>query len=77
MIDQIHLPWFLELNRALTDKLDTAALELRIRNNSAMLEALASEILARVQALGATALDDLPALAALGARTSELLREAA
>ena len=77
MIDQIRLPWFVELNRALTDDLDETALEQRIRDNAAMLEVLASEILARVQATGATALDDLPALAALGARAPHLLREAA
>jgi flavin-dependent dehydrogenase len=77
MIDQIRLPWFVELNRALTDGLDESALEQRIRDNAAMLDVLASEILARVQAAGPTPLDDLPVLAALGARASDLLREAA
>ena len=77
MIDQIRLPWFVELNRALTDSLDEIALEQRIRDNAEMLEVLASEILARVQATGTTALDDLPALAALGARAPQLLRAAA
>ena len=77
MIDQYRLPWFVELNRALTDRLDAAALERRIHDNAAMLHVLAAEILARVRMLGAPALDDLPALAALGARETHLLREAA
>jgi flavin-dependent dehydrogenase len=77
MIDQCKLPWFVELNRGLNDKLDQAALEQRIRDNAATLDVLASEILARVQATGATAPEDLPLLAALGARAPGLLREAA
>jgi flavin-dependent dehydrogenase len=77
MIDQCRLPWFIELNRGLNDRLDEAALEQRIRDHAATLEALAGEILTRVQALGATNLDDMPALAALGARAPHLLRKAA
>ena len=77
MIDQHRLPWFIELNRGLTDKLDQAELEQRIRDNAARLDVLASEILARVLATSVTVLDDLPLLAALGSRAPHLLREAA
>jgi hypothetical protein len=78
MMDQHRLPWFAELNRGLTDRLDEATLEQRIRDNAAMLHALAAEMLVRVQAINATALDDLPMLANLGKNaTSNLLREAA
>ena len=77
MIDQHRLPWFIELNRGLTDSLDASALEQRIRDNVAMLDVLAGEILARVRASGEPALDDFPLLAALGSRAPHLLREAA
>jgi len=77
MFDQCRLPWFAELNRGLTDCLDEAAIERRIRDNAAMLDVLASEILARVRAINAPALDDLPMLAAIQARAPQLLREAA
>ena len=78
MLDQQRLPWFRELNRGLTDRLDEAALEQRIRDNAQMLHALAGEMLARVQAINPVALDDLPMLAGLDKNaTSNLLREAA
>ncbi|MEO8802350.1 MAG: tryptophan 7-halogenase [Rudaea sp.] len=77
MIDQCRLPWFVELNRALNDDLDQASLEQRIRDNAAMLETLAAEILAQVRLSGDPSLEDLPALAALAASSSSLLREAA
>ena len=77
MIDQWRMPWFVELNRSLTDCLDVAALEQRVRDNVLLLDALASEILACVQAISASVLDDLPMLAALGARAPQLLREVA
>ena len=77
MIDQWRLPWFAELNRSLTDCLDAAALEQRVLGNALLLDALAGEILARVQAIQTLVLDDLPMLAMLGARAPELLREAA
>jgi hypothetical protein len=76
-MDQCRLPWFAELNRGLNDQLDEAALEQRIRDGAAMLKALAGEILARATAIGSPALDDLPALKALGMRAPDLLREAA
>ncbi len=79
MIDQQKLPWFAELNRGLRDPLDTVALERRIIDSTAMLRALAAEILARVRMHGDTRSDDLPALVALGSESCEtsLLRDAA
>jgi flavin-dependent dehydrogenase len=78
MMDQQRMPWFRELNRGLTDTLDEAALEQRIRDNAQMLHALAAEMLAKVQAIGAVALDDLPMLAGLDKHVASiLLREAA
>jgi hypothetical protein len=61
----------------LTDPLDEAAFERRIRANAAMLTALAGEVLARVREIDATVLDDLPTLAALQTHAPHLLREAA
>jgi len=78
MMDQQRLPWFRELNRGLTDRLDETALEQRIRDNVQMLHALAGEMLARVQAINPVALDDLLTLAGLDKNaSSNLLREAA
>jgi flavin-dependent dehydrogenase len=78
MIDQQKLPWFAELNRGLRDTLDTAALEQRIVESTAMLRVLAGEILARVRALGDTPIDDLPVLSRLGTNGEpSLLRDAA
>jgi len=78
MLDQAKMPWFAELNRGLTDTLDAAAVERRIRDNALMLQHLAGEMLARVQAINAVALDDLPMIAGLDAGEAlNLLREAA
>ena len=78
MIDQCRMPWFAELNDGLTDALDAAALEQRIRANAAMLMALAAEILARVRSINAVETGDLPALSGLDpAVASALLRQAA
>jgi flavin-dependent dehydrogenase len=78
MMDQCRLPWFAALNRGLTDRLDAAALEQRIRDNAAMLRALAGEILARVHAINPIELTELPMLASLDRdAASNLLREAA
>ncbi len=49
MLDQASLPWFAELNRSLTDSLDTAALVLRLRANVAQLDTLALQIVAYAQ----------------------------
>ena len=70
MLDQCQRPWFVELNRGLRDSLNTVELEQRIRDNVVMLDNLAAEILACVQANGEVDLDDFPALAALGPRPS-------
>jgi flavin-dependent dehydrogenase len=47
MLDQAALPWFAELNRGLADELDDAQFRARLRESTARLEALASEMLAR------------------------------
>jgi len=57
MRDQSALPWFAELNRGLTDRLDAAGVRARLRENVEHLEGLAAEI-------AGFALDDEPALAA-------------
>ncbi|MGA9334647.1 MAG: tryptophan 7-halogenase [Rudaea sp.] len=77
MLDQYRMPWLVEINRGLNDCLDSAAFERRIRHNAETLHDLAAEILAQVRLGGDVSLDDLPALAALGACSSNLLREAA
>lgn len=77
MIDQARLPWFAELNRGLNDNLDDSAFELRVRQNVAMLHALAGEMLERVRETSEPAMDELPMLAALAETATQLLREAA
>jgi hypothetical protein len=47
MLDQAALPWFAELNRGLGDALDDAQFRARLRESTARLQALASEMLAR------------------------------
>jgi flavin-dependent dehydrogenase len=47
MLDQAKMPWFAELNRSLTDTLDTAAFVARIRASNAQLHTLAGQILGR------------------------------
>ena len=49
MLDQFRIDWFREMNGALNDKLDDAALETRIAGNVARMRWLAGEILARAQ----------------------------
>jgi flavin-dependent dehydrogenase len=77
MLDQQKLPWFAELNRGLRDVLSSEQLESRVRENAAMLEGLAAEIVARVRAMGSAIPSHLETLAALQVATSSLLREAA
>lgn len=50
MLDQYRIDWFREMNRALNDALDDAALETRIADNVARMRWLAGEILARARA---------------------------
>ena len=47
MLDQASLPWFVELNRALTDRVEGAALAEVLRAANRQLRALATEILDR------------------------------
>jgi flavin-dependent dehydrogenase len=49
LLDQAALPWFAELNRSLTDELDEAAFDARMRRNAALLHELAAEIVARAR----------------------------
>jgi flavin-dependent dehydrogenase len=49
LLDQAALPWFAELNRSLGDRLDDAGFLARIRRNTALLQELAAEILARAR----------------------------
>ena len=77
MLDQQKLPWFAELNRGLRDVLSGEQLESRVRDNAAMLEGLAAEIVARVRAMGSAIPPHLETLTALQTATSSLLREAA
>ena len=44
MLDQAELPWFSELNRSLGDVLDAEGVRLRIRESTAMLCRLATEM---------------------------------
>ena len=50
MLDQASVPWFVELNRSLTDRLDDDAFRQRLREATARLHALADELLQRAQA---------------------------
>lgn len=45
MLDQAAMPWFVELNRSLNDRLDDAAFRERIRDSGRRLHALADDIL--------------------------------
>ncbi len=49
MLDQAALPWFAELNRSLLDTLDEEGFRARIKQNTALLESLASQIVARAR----------------------------
>jgi flavin-dependent dehydrogenase len=46
LLDQARLDWFAELNRGLRDELDDAGFKARIRENTALLKALAADIVA-------------------------------
>ncbi len=50
LLDQYHIDWFHELNRALADQLDDDAFAARITGNVARMGWLAAEILARARA---------------------------
>jgi len=76
-VDQCDLPWFVELNRALTDDLDAAGTEQRVLVNAQTLERLAAEIVAFVRARGTEPGADLPLLQALVPGAPELLGAAA
>lgn len=49
MLDQASVPWFVELNRSLGDRLDDSAFRQRLRDATARLHALADEMLQRAQ----------------------------
>jgi hypothetical protein len=49
MLDQYRIDWFHEMNRALDDRLDDAALVARLIGNVARMDWLSREILARVR----------------------------
>ena len=49
MLDQAQMPWFKELNRSLTDTLDTEAFVQRIQDSHAQLTRLAAEIVKSAQ----------------------------
>jgi hypothetical protein len=55
MLDQAALPWFAELNRALTDPVDDEAFRERLAGSVRRLQALAAEIAARAGADGVDA----------------------
>jgi hypothetical protein len=55
MLDQASLPWFVELNRSLSDRLDGPAFQRRLQQSAQLLRELATEILDR-------AASDYPAL---------------
>jgi flavin-dependent dehydrogenase len=46
LLDQAAMPWFVELNRSLHDRLDTEAFRARLRESTQRLHALADEIVA-------------------------------
>ncbi|MEN9630751.1 MAG: hypothetical protein RJA10_3979, partial [Pseudomonadota bacterium] len=50
MLDQASVPWFVELNRSLGDRLDDQAFRQRLREATSRLHVLAAEMLARAQA---------------------------
>jgi flavin-dependent dehydrogenase len=68
MLDQAAQPWFVELNRALLDRLDTAAFHRRLRESIGRLQALAAEIAGRGCA-------DHPSLETSALRTTIAARE--
>lgn len=74
MLDQASVPWFVELNRSLTDRLDDGAFRQRLRDATARLHALAAELLQR--ALGEhPGLDGSELQALLSGRTPPAMHE--
>jgi len=69
MLDQASLPWFAELNRGLTDRLDDAAFPQRMAETFSQLDQLAADI-ARHACDAQPALDPRPLLDLLGDRVS-------
>ena len=57
MLDQCELPWFAEMNRSLHDPLDDMQLRARLRANVELLEGLATTLVERAVAAGATRRD--------------------
>ncbi|MFT3817440.1 MAG: NAD(P)/FAD-dependent oxidoreductase [Rubrivivax sp.] len=49
MLDQAAMPWFVELNRSLSDRLDDQAFRQRLREATARLQGLAAELLQRAR----------------------------
>lgn len=70
MLDQAALPWFAELNRSLLDQLDDEAFCARIKQNTVLLETLASQIVARAKE-HAPCLDSNPVESLLSIRGAE------
>jgi flavin-dependent dehydrogenase len=62
LLDQAALPWFAELNRSLSDPLDEAAFDARMRRNSALLHELAAEIVQRASAVAPAAVTEVAGL---------------
>jgi hypothetical protein len=75
MLDQASLPWFAELNRGLADELDLEAFRARICEYTALLDALAREIIdrARAQCPNIDALEVLALLEGAAPRVGALL----
>ncbi len=73
MLDQASLPWFAELNRGLTDKLDSKQFDVRLDQTVAQLEQLADEIIDR--ALAAQPQLDTSELASLIRRGQSIGKE--
>jgi flavin-dependent dehydrogenase len=63
MLDQASLPWFVALNRSLSDKLDGPGFRARLQHSARLLRELATEILDRAE-------EDYPALDGSPLRTA-------
>jgi flavin-dependent dehydrogenase len=77
LLDQYHIDWFHDMNRALHDKLDNRAFQQRIAENVARMEWLAAEMLQRARAAHPdidAALDTQTGMAALLAASSDAER---
>jgi len=71
MLDQASLPWFVELNRGLSDKLDGPAFRARLQRSARLLRELATEIMDRAAAEH-PALDGAPLRAAIAQAGGEV-----